>query len=436
MAQRAAVLAANPRTGRLAAWTRATPGRLTSLLILLTLLGLAAGVVGVAGIAQRSTQVDAVTQTSGPLTVRAQELYRALSDADATAAGAFLTKGGEPAALRQRYLDDLAAASAALAAATAGDGDQPAVRQIAAQLPIYAGLVETARTYNRLNMPLGAGYLREASGLMRDQLLTAARKLYVAETGRLAADRDGAAGLPWFALLLGLLSLAGLGYAQVFLTRRTHRLFNVGLLAASLAALIGVGWLVGSWAASAGHLDAARTDGSAQVQLLAQARIDALQARADEALTLVARGNGGGFEQEYGTVLVALAGKDGTGGLLGQARAAATDSRVRARLDAAITDTRAWRAAHTALRAKDDAGQYPEAVVLATGSGPGSTATLFNRLDTDLGQGIGVAEATFDRDAQRAGGSLTGAAPGLGVLTLILLVGVAAGFQRRIAEYR
>ena len=65
------------------------------------------------------------------------------------------------------------------------------------QLPVYTGLVETARVYNRQGLPLGAAYLREASGLMRDKLLPAAKQLYRTETGRLADDRDGAAGFPW-----------------------------------------------------------------------------------------------------------------------------------------------------------------------------------------------------------------------------------------------
>src|SRR5258706_1693875 len=160
--------------GRLVAHARSTPGRLTLVMVALLALGLAAGVAGVVGSAQRSSFVDGVRTRSGPLAVQAQELYRSLSDADATAASAFLSNGVEPAELRNRYETDIAAATAALAAAATGsDNDQPAIRQLSAQLPVYTGLVETARTFNRLGLPVGAAYLREASGLMPDQLLPA-----------------------------------------------------------------------------------------------------------------------------------------------------------------------------------------------------------------------------------------------------------------------
>ena len=57
--------------------------------------------------------------------------------------------------------------------------------------------------------------------------------------------------------------------------------------------------------------DTGRKTGSDQVALLAQARIAALQARADEALTLVARGGGGDYEKDFQANMSALIGSDG-----------------------------------------------------------------------------------------------------------------------------
>src|SRR5262245_39477711 len=93
-------------------------------------LGVLVGVASVLGTVRRAGQVDAVRSRSGPLTVSAQQLYRSLSDADATAASAFLSSGVEPAALRDRYQADIASAAAALTqAAGASDSDQGAVSQ-------------------------------------------------------------------------------------------------------------------------------------------------------------------------------------------------------------------------------------------------------------------------------------------------------------------
>jgi hypothetical protein len=269
----------------------------------LVVLGLVAGGAGVLAVQNRANLVDRVTATSGPLAVAAQDLYRSLSDADATAASAFLGGGLEPAALRGRYQTDVASASAALATVAGGVTEstgRAAIQGISAQLPVYTGLVETARTYNRQRLPLGAAYLREASGLMRNTLLPAAEKLFQSVTGRLVTAADDAAGFPWIALPLGLLALAGLGYAQVRLKRRTNRVFNVGLVAATVAGLVSVLWLGVAWGAAAGHLDAARRDGTDSVNVLTRARIAALKARSDESLTLIARGSGKAFEDSWG----------------------------------------------------------------------------------------------------------------------------------------
>jgi hypothetical protein len=419
---------------RLVARARSTPGRLTSLMLALLAVGLVAGVAGLVDSAQRSSLIQGVRTRSGPLAVQAQELYRALSDADATAASAFLAGGVEPAGLRDRYESDIAAATAALAAVTADtDTDQPAVRQLSAQVPVYTGLVETARTFNRLGLPVGAAYLREASGLMRGQLLPAAQRLYGTDTERLSSDRGGAAGFPWLVVLLGLATLAGLVWAQVRLSRQTHRRFNVGLVAASVVTAVMLLWIANAWLAVAADLGASNRDGSAQVALLAKARVAALQARADESLTLVARGNGAEFEKDF---TAQLAGLEGTGGVLAKARSAATDDAVRRAVDSATAEVRNWRTVHQKLRGLDDGGNFSDAVAMATGTGGDSSATVFNRLDSALGQAIRVASAAFGKRAGAAASDIGGQGAAVAVLTVLLLAGIAVGYQRRIAEYR
>jgi hypothetical protein len=414
-----------------------TPGRLTVLMAVLALLGLLTGVAAVVGSAQRSALVDAVANRSGPLAVQVQQLYRSLSDADATAAAAFLSSGAEPAALRERYQADIAAASAALAAVTVTNERQRAqVATIAASLPVYTGLVETARSYNRLNLPVGAAYLREASGLMRQQLLPAAKTLYGIETGSLAADRAGAAEFPWVTVPLILVMLAGLIVAQVYLVRRTRRLVNVGLAAATAAGLVFLAWVTVSWVGAAAELGSSNRDGSAQLETIAQARIAALQARADEALTLVARGSGGAFEQDFTRNMAALAGDDGRGGLLAVARGRATDPAVRGALAAATTAVSDWRKVHAQLRERDDGGHYPDAVKLAIGGESTTAASAFNRLDGQLATAIASASKTFDERAGAAGGALTATGVGWVILALMIVTGLVLGLQQRIAEYR
>jgi hypothetical protein len=414
-----------------------TPGRLTILLAALTALGVLTGLAAVVGASQRSGLVNSVASDSGPVAVQAQQLYRSLSDADATAAAAFLLGGAEPADLRQRYQNDIAAASASLVPDTATtERGQRQLAEIATWLPVYTGLVETARVYNRQNLPVGSAYLREASGVMRERLLPAASGLYQIETERLAGNRAGASQVPWVAIPLILLMLAGLVVAQIYLVQRTRRLLNVGLVVATAAGVVLLLWVTVSWIAVAANLAASDRDGSAQVEVIARARTAALQARADEALTLVARGSGGAFEQDYAAKMTSLAGDDGRGGLLSDARRRATDPTVRDALAQATAAVADWRLAHQQLRYLDDAGQYPEAVTRAVGGAKGGATPAFNRADEQLSKAIVAANETFTDRADRARADLVGTGLGWVLLTLIMVAGVVIGLQQRIAEYR
>jgi hypothetical protein len=422
---------------RLRAIVRSTPGRLTATLIVLLLLGIAYGITAFTGSNEANSHVSSVQDSSGPLTVSAQSLYRALSDADATAATAFLSPGAETAASRQRYETDIAAAGTALAQVTAGASGASAISTrrldvLATDLPVYTGLVETARTNNRLGYPVGAAYLREASGLMRATLLPAAQDVYSTQTQRLRSDHNAGAGYPYIAVLLAIVALAALGVAQRYLTRRTRRLVNPWLAAATLALLAALIYQNVAWFGLHSHLNSAQADGSSQVQALATARIDALQARADEALTLVARGSGGGFEQDFQKTMADLVGANGGGGRLGHAASTATDPAVRGAIRNASNSVAAWRKVHTALRADDDGGNYPAAVAAATGS----ASDAFTHVDEYLAAGIAASDETFTKQAVAASRTIHVVGIVVVILTLLALGGAAIGVQRRIAEYR
>jgi hypothetical protein len=415
---------------RIRARLETTPGRLNGYLIALTVLGLLAGLSAVVGAVQRTDRIDSVLNRSGPLAVQAQQLYRSLSDADATAAAAFLSSAAEPPELRQRYMTDIADASAALAAAAGADtgGSTGPIARISARLPVYTGLIETARTQNRLNLPVGAAYLREASALMRNELLPAADQLYRSEIARLDTDLAAGSGFPWLSIPLILLLLAGLLIAQRYLARRTQRLVNRGLGVATVAAVLMLLWVAVSWLDVSHQLGRSRDEGASQVDVISQARINALQARADEALTLVARGSGDAFDTDFnqriGTVSTQLG--------LAQRDAIAFD--VRTALDTANSVVSTWRTQHQQVRTLDGNGQYPEAVALAL-SDDGAAGT-FGKLDLVLDGAIGRADTAFRDHASLADSAMSGTVIGWSLLTIVAVAGLVLGLRQRIAEYR
>jgi hypothetical protein len=416
-----------------------TPAKLRLLLAGLVALCLLWGIMAALAAGQHAAGAGAVVSTSEPLSLDGQRIYRSLSDADATAASAFLAGGLEPQAVRHRYLADIAEAAASLEAATTAAGHAAAQHDLATlstSLPVYTGEIETARADNRLGLPLGAAYLREASALMRGTLLPAAGGLYRQANVELTAQSSQATGLPFalIALLVAVVVGVVLVRAQRWLSRRTRRRANAGLLLASVAGLVSVLWLVIALTVARAELGSARAHGSAPVEALARADIAALQAHADESLTLIDNSGDDSFQSDFTAVTKRLG--PGPGTLLAAAASAASGSPGAGAASAAQTSATAWYAAHRRLRALDNGGAHGQAVASATGSGPRDAGALFRQLDTALDRSIAADQAVFQSKAQSGQGALTGLEAGLIVLALVMAAGCVLGLRQRLAEYQ
>ncbi|MEU4155063.1 hypothetical protein [Actinoplanes sp. NPDC026670] len=403
----------------------------------LVVLALATGAAALADVRERSALLTDVSEVKAPISVDAQTLYRSLADADATAATAFLSTGGESAGLRARYLDDIAQASSALTIALrdADDDETARLRVVAAQLPVYTGLIETARSNQRLGVPLGGAYLREASGLMQQTILPAAAGVFDSTQRRLVGEQEGADGLPWLTAFFGVLLAGALLAAQVLVARRSRRTFNLGLAGASGITALALLWSLVALGASTGRLETGPGSPAEQVSVLANSGRAALQARANESLTLVARGGGAGFETQFVAKMDELIGVDGKGGLLATALAQAEDD-DRAFIEQARTEADQWRTLHLQVRAADNGGDWNKAVELATAPGDQALPAVFARLDRALTGALAAGNQQVDAQAESAEGALTGLTAGFVLLTAGLIVTVGLGFRPRIGEYR
>ena len=300
-----------------------TPARLRLLLVVLLLLSLAWGVLAALTADQHASAAANVVAVSEPLSLDAEQIYQSLSDADATAANAFLAGGLEPAAARQRYEADITQAAIRIEAASALVGSSAARTQLpghlaqrasaagsaigddlatlSGQLPVYTDEVGTARADNRLGLPLGAAYLREASALLRGTLLPSASDIYTRESGLLTSASAQATGLPL--VVVAVVIALGIGYvlyrSSRWLARHTHRVVNYGLLLAALAGLVSLVWLAGAFAVGRADLLHAQQQGSAPAQAFARAEVAALQAHADESLTLIDNSGDDAYQRDF-----------------------------------------------------------------------------------------------------------------------------------------
>lgn len=414
-----------------------TPDRLRRVGAVLVLGCLLTGVFSLVDGAARTDAVSEGGTRIAAVHADAAEMYRSLADADAMATSGFVSGGQEPAELRARYDRDIADTTARLVH-TAGllpadDPAGPALATISAQLPVYTGLVESARTYNRLGYPLGQSYLDSASQLMAREILPAADELRTLQASALAGAFGRAGSVPIAVLLVGVAALAAMLDVAVRERRRTQRVLSVGVSVAAAAVVLALLWWVVATSVASGRLgDAERHSGIADT--LDDARAAVLQARSNESLVLVARG-GSTSDSQFTSAIDTVLGTTAEPGFLAAAAGEATDD-ADDRIAAVRTAVEEWRTAHQGLRELDDGGRYRDAVASATGADPGGSGAAFDRLGAVLGETIDAERAAFRAESDAAAAALTGLTVGPAVLALVAAAAAAAGIAQRVEEYR
>lgn len=350
--------------------------------------------------------------------IRVQKIETNLLGADATATNAFLVGGLEPPAQRAAYDQAISSTGALIAeAAQAQPADANALAALNQQVLAYASTIEQARANNRQGFPVGSQYLRTASAHLRSDALPILDLLVSTNADRARSAMDLRIGAVF--VVVGLLAVAGAIAAHTWLARRFRRRINPGVLAATI--LLAVAFLTGGAALSRTGTEVNNIrDGSLRlVNTAAQARIKANDAKANESLTLIARGSGAAFEQAW---------KDSAGQVSSNLEQA--DSKP-------LTDRwSAYTAVHSQIRSQDDDGAWGQAVATATGTGPKSANTAFNAFDAALSDFLQNASTL-------TANSLAARQPGLVIAAIVtLLAGLAAallgrrGVAARLEEYR
>ncbi|MFD4183575.1 hypothetical protein, partial [Rhodococcus sp. NPDC058514] len=412
-----------------------TPAKMIGLGVTLIVLALFAGTVAAVQVADRQRTLDTLLNRVEPQANATQNLYSALSIADAAATTAFIFGGIEPAAVRDRYTQSIGEAAADLVGASSGitDTNAPAQRlltELSTGLPVYTGLIETARAYNRSGYPVGTAYLREASSMMQSTLLPIAEELHGQQAEAVVQNQDEFATPPWLAIGLLLLSLIALIAGLVLLAGWTRRLLNPGLILSAVAVAALLGWLLIAGLISSTSTGRALEQGARPLSQLTTGRILAQQARADETLGLVRRDITGGYADAFGkhlTRLESILADYPDGGRV----KVATDL-----VSAAAESGRGWSAAHQRVQRLLDNGDWAGAAAVATGPGEKDSSAFFARADAALSDAIVATRTELRADIDRAHSTLYGLGPGALVLSALAAAGVGVGLWPRLREYQ
>jgi len=218
-------------------------------------------------------------------------------------------------------------------------------------------------------------------------------------------------------------------FSHRWLARRTKRRINPGLVAGALAILVMVVWVGTALVISTSGSRSAKNTAAESLKTVTNLSISAQQARADETLSLIRRGDEEVRKQSFYERIDAMHRQ------LDEylARSDAVDKNDLQGADKLLNQ---WRRADDRINAYISVGNYRAATQVALGSGEDDSTPAFDKLDRALVKAMEQSRHELRDDVTNARQGLAGATVGGIVLSLGAAVAVALGLWPRLMEYR
>ncbi|MDT5349084.1 MAG: hypothetical protein QOH91_2371 [Mycobacterium sp.] len=408
-----------------------TPGRILTIGIVLAALGVSSAFATATTINHRQQVLSTVLNHTEPLSFAAGRLYTTLSVADAAAATAFISPA-EPRGVRQRYEQAITDAAVQVTRASSGLTDEPMVQllgRINAELAVYNGLIEIARTNNREGNPVGSSYLSEASGLMQSKILPDAQQLYQMTSQRVDSETTASTNFPAPVILVVATTMVFGLFSHRWLARHTRRRINPGLVVGALGIVVMVVWVGTALTISTTASRSAKDTAAESLRTVTNVAITAQQARADETLSLIRRGDEEIRKQSFYQRLDAMHQQI-------DAYMSRSDAIDKPDLQGADQLLIRWRQANDRINSYISVGNYRAATQVALGKGEDDSTPAFDRLDEALSKAMDQSRTHLRNDVLNARSGLSGAQVGGVVLSLGAALAVALGLWPRLKEYR
>lgn len=430
-----------------AQWTRrartfggTTLGLMTVMTITLTIAILAAGLSMSQSTDRRQTALGHLVHTTEPMSANAQDLFTSLSLADTIAATGFVQAGVEQASTRDRYQraiqrSSMAATQTAAALGTTPSRELELITIIQAKLPVYTGLVETARANNRLGKPVGVAYMSEASSLMRLNILPAARELLDLSNQKLTDQQRELSQPQWIPISGFAAAVVFLVVAQRWLAARTRRRLNKGFLTATVFMVVALLWVIATngytwYSGSKGYQEAAAPLGA-----LTDARVLAQQARTSETLALVRRETSNASIEDFDLVISKVHRE------ISHYEASSLEDRGsnKNQVETINDSLGQWEAQHSNFRRHLDLGEYERAIALSfagnDSSSGGTTAEHFNAVDSGLARLMADARESLRSYLDSSLRATRWVSTLVLILSMASIAAIWAGIRPRLQEY-
>jgi len=407
-----------------------TPARMRIAAGATAILAIVMAFVGSTAFGSRAATLEGARDSAAQLG-QIEAIRTGIVEADALASTSYLRAGLEAPEERARYTALIADAQAQIVTTARGGtgSDVTTLGKVSDSLAAYIALVEQSRANIRQGFPVGAAYQREASSLVRDEILPELDALTASGAQRTAEAIDDDMGAILGLWLPVVAVFAAIVVGSIWLYRRTRRILNVGLVVAGVV-VAGVAFYGTAVLANGTRVGQDVLDGSYSAGAwLALARTAGFDAKSNQSLTLIARGNGAAFEQRW----------QGQAESVDQALATAEELGS-AEAGTARQHWEAHRSRHETIRQLDDTGQYDAAVSLAINptvdANGAPTTDDFGSFDDQTAKGL-AAENRATVDDLNDAASRTGRARWVVLVGgLLVAVAVLLGYGRRIREYR
>jgi hypothetical protein len=448
----------NGHVQRARQWAATTPGRLRTLSTTITTTAIVLAAVGFGSLGVTAATVSDIHHRTVPAIVGVERIHALLSDADRSAANAYLAGGADATLALWRYTSDIAAVNRQLQVVSmnnpGGEVGSQRLQAIAGLVAYYAQLEQTATSDARQGIGQGTVFLQAGSDLMHQpgsgilSRVDSLRDIYVGSLHRADLTLQITTSLLAVYAAVAAVVLVVLVRTQRYVRARFRRRRNHRLIAATLVLVVLASGTGVAAVRAAASVRAAESQAYVRLLGLWQARALAYDANRTEGLSVIARGEGASFDRSFQVATAALvdrpvtdqmveAVRQGTvdfNGLIADELRAATTTSEKAVAMQILEAYQRFLQADAAMRARVLHGDEAGATTLALGTAKGQLVYAFDELDYSLGIAIQTVQDQFDATIGAAELPLE-LAVAIQVLAPAIAVLAFLGLRPRIAEY-
>jgi hypothetical protein len=410
-----------------------TPGwyRLAGAVAVILIVAFAALAATAAGTARASSAT--IESNVAPSLIAVQNLSASVAEANAAATAVFLSgaTGEEDRPRRVLYLDARQRAARQVAEVAGLTGDDPvadeALQRIAVALTDYSARIDASRTANRLGDDAADDTLRSALDLTGTEIAGAVADLTDHDQALFDDNAGRGSILTVAAFAVGAVAVVALVWIQFGVFHRSNRLFNIGLVAATvlLAVTLALGWSGSATRVLA--LDNARSGGYDSIVTTSRLQSSAYQLQSQLSLGLLGEAGPTTTDGDDPQSLITALDAE-----VAAVRAEADSTREQAAADELAVRWERYRQVAESITSSSTVGTSAEAVALFQGAG----LSTFNGFNTSIESVLSDNRTQFS-DGVAVAASSVDLLPWFSlILPALAAVATVLGIQSRLRDYQ